>query len=328
MAAPTNTVQVYESNTLREYLDRMIVNISPNMTPMLSRTKRRRARSIKVEYPIDSYGDHPTDAGSYGETYEYTPRPAPVRRTNQIQSIARAFIISDEEENSTHAGFSSRYVYEATKLGVEQRIAVEKICFMINQGAQVAASGNASVGKAASFLAQVDDTVAHGGGAGANGGWSTANAIFAARTDGTLRTATEDIFRGILDTLKVESDDGYGKMVCVQANLKKVIAGFAGRIPLRSHVPQRAMTVLHDSVDVYKSVYNDLFMVKYSRYTRNRDIIVYNPMRAVLYTFWFLRRRPIATTGNHRRFGMSSSFAIALTEPKAHGLGTDLQAAA
>jgi len=322
MATPANTLNV-DDPAIRESLADVIINYSPRMTPFFKALTRKRARSYIEQELVDDFNTHNTTARPYGNVYEFSERRNPERRQFVLQSIDDGYRVADEENQSRHAGFARRTLYEDMKHGIEQKIAIEKILVQLNQASDQPDSGNNFTGKTASLMAHFEtNTVKNSAAdttAGADGGWDKATKEFAARTDADPTVAfTEQMLVDALNSLWKESEHGLmGIDVMMNLKQKQAFDKFTGITEFRTNLSGAGQAAIHAAADTYR---HDAGTVKtmLNRWMRDRDVFCINRADICLYQYWMFRTTTLAKRGSLTERAIASSFALAVKGEKRH----------
>ena len=321
-AEVTNTVNI-GNVSIRESLSDIISRVDPTDTPFFSSMRRRKAESHQFEWQNDQLNPVDTTARVYGTDYQYDTRKNPERRANYIQTLARAFRISDEEEAAVSAGFRSRYAHEIMKAGVEQKIDIENVLVKLNQAGDKPTAANEYIGKTASLLTVFETNVSHGTGTAADGGWNSGTNEYDARTAGTKKAYTETHLKDVLSKLWTNSGDIQDSVIMTNIDQKRKFNGFAGIADQRIMNDSMKQAHILAAADSYRSDFG-VTKIILNRHMRAEDSFVIRPKRMMLKTYWMLRPKRLAVTGNNKKWGISSSFGLCVANEKEQALLTDL----
>ena len=143
MAQPSNTLDSYDVKGIREDLENVIYDISPEETPFYSSLKKVKASNTYHEWQTDSLRSSAANAHIEGDATTAEARTATVRLGNYTQIFKNATVIPDTDEGLDKAGRSAEMAYQVLKIAKEQKLGIEKALF--DNNAYVA--GNASTAR-------------------------------------------------------------------------------------------------------------------------------------------------------------------------------------
>jgi len=194
MAQPANTFDSYDVKGIREDLENVIYDISPEETPFYSSLKKVKASNTYHEWQTDSLRSSAANAHIEGDDTAGEARTATTRLGNYTQIFKNAVIIPDTDEGLDKAGRAAEMAYQVLKIAKEQKLDIEKALFDNNKyevGSASAARELAGCG------AYVKSNVANiGGSGGANPTGSVPGNT--ARTDGTATVFTQADFDTVM----------------------------------------------------------------------------------------------------------------------------------
>ena len=143
MAQPTNTFDSYDAVGIRESLQDVIYNISPEETPFYSKSSKTSARNTLVEWQTDSLRASAANAHIEGDATTAEARGATTRLGNYTQIFKNAVVVPDTDEGLDKAGRAKEIAYQALKVSKEQKLDIEKALFDNN----ARAAGNSSTAR-------------------------------------------------------------------------------------------------------------------------------------------------------------------------------------
>ena len=211
MAQPSNTFDSYDVKGIREDLENVIYDISPEETPFYSSTKKVKASNTYHEWQTDSLRS----------------------------SAANAHIEGDDT-----AGRAAEMAYQVLKIAKEQKLDIEKALFDNNKYE----AGSASAARElAGCGAYVSTNVANiGGSGGANPTGSVPGNT--ARTDGTQTVFTQADFDTVMES--IWTNGGKPDTVYLSSFQMNKALAFTGYNNQRSHIEASSKTVIK-AVDIY-----------------------------------------------------------------------------
>ncbi len=244
MAQPANTFDSYDVKGIREDLENVIYDISPEETPFYSSLKKVKASNTYHEWQTDSLRSSAANAHIEGDDTAGEARTATTRLGNYTQIFKNAVIIPDTDEGLDKAGRAAEMAYQVLKIAKEQKLDIEKALFDNNKyevGSASAARELAGCG------AYVSSNVANiGGSGGANPTGSVPGNT--ARTDGTATVFTQADFDTVMQS--IWEAGGNPDTVYLSAFQMNKALEFTGYNNQRSHIEATSKTVVK-AVDIY-----------------------------------------------------------------------------
>jgi hypothetical protein len=143
MAQPTNTFDSYEAKGIREDLENVIYDISPEETPFYSSMKKVSASNTFHEWQTDALRSSTGNAHIEGDDTTAEARTATTRMGNYTQIFKNAVVIPDTDVGLDKAGRTAEMAYQTLKIAKEQKLDIEKALF--DNNAHVA--GNATTAR-------------------------------------------------------------------------------------------------------------------------------------------------------------------------------------
>jgi hypothetical protein len=317
MAVPAQTIQNVGRVGTREDLSDKIAELFPDETPFQRAIGTSNAQATLTEWQTDALvaANHDNKAVQGDDTPNQN-RPNTQRVGTYTQIFTKVIGVSTTVEWTNKAGRRSELARETMKAGRELRTDMEKRF----SGNYASVAPTASVaGETAGALAWLTSNVSRGGGAGANGGFNAG--IVNAATNGNLRSYTEGLLKGVLQSIWVNG--GNPKMVITNGSLKQTAAGFAGLADARVNWgPGKGRIVA--GADVYVSDFGDVQFVP-SRFASTRDALVVDPEYWDVGIGEAMRVTPLAKTGLSERRLMHTEVALRCLNQAASGVVADIQ---
>lgn len=249
MTVNSNAVQTFAMVGIREDLADVITLTDPMEVPFYSGIKKGSAKNRTPEWQADSLAapdvankvvegtaDPGNDAGSQ-----------PVRLKNIVQLMDKVVEVSTTAQAVETAGRSNELAYQVVKKGKELKRDMEAIC----TGNFASVLGTSSVAGAMGGAEAYIKTNVDRGATGASGGFNTGTGLIVAATDGTLRTATETLLKGVIQ--QAWTRGGNPSTIMVNGAMKQKFSGFGGIATQYRDNPGQSAAVIIAAADVYKS---------------------------------------------------------------------------
>jgi len=315
MAQPANTFDSYDVKGIREDLENVIYDISPEETPFYSSLKKVKASNTYHEWQTDSLRSSAANAHIEGDDTAGEARTATTRLGNYTQIFKNAVIIPDTDEGLDKAGRAAEMAYQVLKIAKEQKLDIEKALFDNNKyevGSASAARELAGCG------AYVKSNVANiGGSGGANPTGSVPGNT--ARTDGTATVFTQADFDTVMQG--IWESGGNPDTVYLSAFQMNLALGFTGYNNQRSHIEATSKTVVK-AVDIYVTPWGTVEFTP-SRENRGRDVWI---MDSDMWACGVLRptkNTELAKTGDSTKRQVLTELTLISKNEAASGLVAD-----
>jgi len=263
MAQPSNTLDSYDINGIREDLENVIYDISPEETPFYSSLTKSSASNTYHEWQTDALRSSTTNAHIEGDETSAEARSVTTRMGNYTQIFKNAVIIPDTDQGLDKAGRSAEMAYQTLKIAKEQKLDIEKALFDNNKreaGSGTAARELAGVG------AFITSNVTNKGTGGANPAGDGTNA----RTDGTATVFTQPDFDAAMQA--IWEAGGRPDAVYLSAFQMNKALGFTGNNNQRSTVKGESGKVTNN-IDVYVTPWGTIEFTP-TRENRGRDVFI------------------------------------------------------
>ena len=262
MASPTNTFTSFDAVGIKEDLQDVIYDISPEETPFYSACAKVKARNTFHEWQTDALRASAANAHVEGDVTTADVRAATSRLGNYTQIFKNAVIIPGTDEGLDKAGRAKEMAYQTLKIAKEQKLDIEKALFANNAreaGSSVAARELA--GLPSWVVTNIDEagdaTVATGDGTDA-------------RTDGTAAAFDQARFDGVMQS--IWEAGGKPDTVYLSAFQQNKALAFAGNNNQRSNITAEAEKVVKH-MSVYVTPWGTVKFVP-SREQRGSDVFV------------------------------------------------------
>jgi hypothetical protein len=315
MAQPSNTLDSYDVKGIREDLENVIYDISPEETPFYSSLKKVKASNTYHEWQTDSLRSSAANAHIEGDDTVGEARTATTRLGNYTQIFKNAVIIPDTDEGLDKAGRAAEMAYQVLKIAKEQKLDIEKALFDNNKyevGSATAARELAGCG------AYVSSNVANiGGSGGANPTGSVPGNT--ARTDGTATVFSQADFDTVMQG--IWESGGNPDTVYLSAFQMNKALEFTGYNNQRSHIEATSKTVVK-AVDIYVTPWGTVEFTP-SRENRGRDVWI---MDSDMWACGVLRptkNTELAKTGDSTKRQVLTELTLISKNEAASGLVAD-----
>ena len=315
MAQPAHTFDSYDVKGIREDLENVIYDISPEETPFYSSLKKVKASNTYHEWQTDSLRSSAANAHIEGDDTVGEARTATTRLGNYTQIFKNSVIIPDTDEGLDKAGRAAEMAYQVLKIAKEQKLDIEKALFDNNKyevGSASAARELAGCG------AYVKSNVANiGGSGGANPTGSVPGNT--ARTDGTATVFTQADFDTVMQS--IWEAGGNPDTVYLSAFQMNKALEFTGYNNQRSHIEATSKTVVK-AVDIYVTPWGTVEFTP-SRDNRGRDVWI---MDSDMWACGVLRptkNTELAKTGDSTKRQVLTELTLISKNEAASGLVAD-----
>lgn len=105
----------YSDGNLLESVTRMVVNLSPTDTPVMSSIGKTKAINTLHQWPEDSLATRGSNAVVEGSALSYGTRTPPSRVTNYTQLMSQLYSVSSAEISAKGAGVDDMFIYQKSK---------------------------------------------------------------------------------------------------------------------------------------------------------------------------------------------------------------------
>jgi len=322
MAQPSNTFDSYDAEGIREDLENVIYNISPEETPFYSNTQKVKATNTFHEWQTDTLRASTTNAHIEGDDTTAEARTATTRLGNYTQIFKNAVVIPDTDSGLDKAGRSTEIAYQTLKIAKEQKLDIEKALF--DNNAMVAGDGSTAreLGGAPCFLITNTDFETGGTTAGAN---PTTNKGDTARTDSSADGQTafsQTKFDTVMQSIWEEG--GNPDRVYLSAFQMNKALSFTGMNNQRSTIGTSVggTNAVVNAIDVYVTPWGTVEFNP-TRENRSRDVFI---MQDDMWAIGVLRPTKnvaLAKTGDSEKRQITTELTLVCKNEKANGIIAD-----
>jgi hypothetical protein len=310
MAQPANTFDSYDMKGIREDLQDVIYDISPDDTPFYTKCKKVTAKNTLHEWQTDALRSSAENAHIEGDDTVATARTATVRLGNYTQIFKDAVVIPGTDDGLDKAGRAREMAYQVLKIAREQKLDIEKALFA-NQ-AKSAGSGSAARYLAGMPAWLTTNTNFQSGSSGAD---PTGDGSNARTDDGTPTAFSQTKFDSVMQS--IWNAGGKPDTVYLSAFQMNLALGFTGNNNQRSNIQASANEVRKDMA-VYVTPWGSVQFVP-SRENRSRDVFV---LQSDMWKVGVLRptkNQELAKTGDNEKRQIVTELTLVSANEKASG---------
>ena len=312
MAQPDNTFDSYDAVGIREDLENVIYDVSPEETPFYTTCKKVTASNTYHEWQTDSLRASGANAHIEGDATTANARVATTRLGNYTQIFKNAVVVPDTDKGLTKAGRASEMAYQVLKIAKEQKLDIEKALFANN--ARVA--GNATTARElAGAPVWFTNTIQN---MGAGGAHATGDGTDA-RTDGTQSVFNQTKFDATMQSIWEKG--GTPDSVYLSAFQMNKALDFSGNNNQRSTVQAGDKKVVK-SLDVYVTPWGTIEFVP-SRENRSRDVYVMQDDMWAVAVLRGTKNVELAKTGDNSTRQVVTELTLISKNDKASGMVVD-----
>ncbi|HWA60865.1 MAG TPA: DUF5309 domain-containing protein [Caulobacteraceae bacterium] len=317
MAAPTNTATTLVSAGNREDLEDVIWRVAPEETPFSANIGKAKATGIYHEWQTESLASpDATNAQLEGDDIASLDAPNLTSRLGNYNQIFRKTAgVSRTQEIVDKAGRESELDRQKVLKGIELRRDAEKR--FIGNFASNAESGS-TPRRTGGLLAFLTSNASRGAG-GSGGGFS--GGVVAAATNGTQRTFTEALVKGVLATCF--NNGGRPTQAYMGSTHKQAFSAFTGIAEIRRDAPGQAMATIIGAADIYVSDFGNLALIPHA-YGLTRDCVLVDPDMAAIATLDGIKTTPLGKSGDADKVMITMEKCLVVKNEKAHGVIADL----
>lgn len=317
MAQPTNSFDSYDANGIRESLEDIIYDVSPEETPFYSACKKVRASNTLHEWQTDALRSSATNAHIEGDDTTAEARTATSRLGNYTQIFKNAVVIPDTDEGLDKAGRAAEMAYQTLKIAKEQKLDIEKALFDNN-------ARNAGNSTTARELAGAPAWMVTNTDFGANEGADPTGDGTDARTDET--STPLEFTQARFDTVmqSIWEQGGNPDVVYLSAFQMNKALDFTGMNNQRSTIGASVggTNAVVNAVDVYVTPWGTVEFVP-TRENRSRDVFI------IQNEFWSVgvlrptKNVELSKTGDSQRRQVVTELTLCALNEKSSGIIAD-----
>ena len=268
MGTPTAIFQTYSAVGIREDLEDVIYDISPQDTYFFSKAARLKATATLHDWQTDALAAPTVNAFVEGDEFSAQAVTATTKYRNYTQISRKEIVVSRTQNKVQTAGRKEELAYQIVKKGKELKRDIEAALL----GKYAATSGGASSARVAASVegwifsanhVKADQTTCSTT-APVNGIQSTVG------VDGSATVFTETALKNCL--MQAWSCGGETDTILLPARLKNILDGFTGIATRFRNVAAGQQADIVAAADVYVSSYGS-HKVVVSRYMRGSVVL-------------------------------------------------------
>ncbi len=122
MAQPANTLDSYDVKGIREDLENIIYDISPEETPFYTAAAKMKATNTLHEWQTDSLRASADNAHIEGDDTVAEVRAVTTRLGNYTQIFKNAVVVPGTDDGLNKAGRAREMAYQVLKIAKEQKL--------------------------------------------------------------------------------------------------------------------------------------------------------------------------------------------------------------
>jgi hypothetical protein len=317
MAQPSNTFDSYDAKGIREDLEDVIYDISPEETPFYSMCKKVKATNTYHEWQTDALRSSAANAHIEGDATSAEARGATTRRGNYTQIFKNAVVVADTDEGLNKAGRAKEMAYQVLKIAKEQKLDIEKALFDNNaRAAGDSSTARELAGAPAWIVSNVDF---QDGNSGAN---PTGDGTDARTDDGTPTAFSQTKFDNVMQ--QIWESGGKPDVCFLSAFQMNKALGFTGMNNQRSTIGASVggTNAVINAVDVYVTPWGTVEFMP-TRENRSRDVFI---MQKDMWAVGVLRptkNTQLAKTGDNTTRQVVTELTLVCKNEKSSGIIAD-----
>lgn len=318
MAQPSNTFDSYDAVGIREDLQDVIHQISPEETPFYSACSKMKATNVLHEWQTDSLRDSSVNAHVEGDDTTAEARTPTTRLGNYTQIFKNAVVIPDTDEGLRKAGRGREMAHQILKVGKEQKLDIEKALF--DNQARVAGDST-TARRLAGAPAWMTTNVAFEDGGTPSGANPTGDGTDARTDDGTPVAFSQARFDGVMQS--IWENGGKPDTVYLSAFQMDKALDFTGMNNQRSTIEAGgSRNKIVRAVDVYVTPWGTIDFMP-SRENRSRDVFIMESDKWAVANLRPMKQTPLAKTGDNTKRQVLCELTLVCKNEAASGLVAD-----
>ena len=319
MGVSANTNETYDVSTIREDIQDALISISPTETIFMSTIGTRNVDNTYFEWAeVDLAATDTSNRVIEGEAAPGNDAGTNAVRKGNYTQISDKVVEVSSTANQVNGVGNAQTVAEQVAYKLKELKRDMETMLLDNVAGSAGASGTArqTAGLPAFLTTNTDRGV--GGADGTTSGSGSAGFPNAAATDGTTRTLTETLLKGVIaDCWDAGAEPS---VVLCGSGAKQTISTFTGNA---TRYKEAEDSKLNAAIDVYVSDFGELQIVP-SRFQRSRDVFVLDPNYASVAYLQTAKQEKLAKTGHSERRLISVEYGLQVSSEKAHGVIADI----
>lgn len=314
MPQPSNTFDSYDAVGIREDLQDVIYDVSPEETPFYTSCAKVKASSTYHEWQTDALRASTTNAHIEGDDTVAEARTATTRLGNYTQIFKNAVVIPGTDAGLNKAGRGKEMAYQVMKIAKEQKLDIEAALFANN----ARAAGNSTTARelagAPAWIFTNTDFSADGTPTGAD---PTGDGSDARTDDSTPVAFSQTRFDGVMQS--IWENGGRPDTVYLSAFQMNVALGFTGMNNQRSTVTAtRSSNMVVRDFDLYVTPWGNVTFVP-TRENRSRDVFIMQSDMWAVGIQRGTRNEALAKTGDNEKRQVVTELTLICKNEKASG---------
>lgn len=309
MAQPTNTFDSYDSVGIKEDLEDVIYDVSPEETPFYTRCAKVKATQALHEWQTDALRASAANAHIEGDDTTADARTATTRLGNYTQIFKNAVVVPDSDDTTDKAGRGKEMAYQVLKIAKEQKLDIEKALF--DNNARVAGNSTTArelAGVPAWLITNVDFQ------SGLGGANPTGDGTDARTDDGTPTAFSQTKFDSVLQT--AYTNGGRRIDTCYLSPFQMNVAlGFTGNNNQRAQVMADAKKVVNN-IAIYMTPWGDVTFQP-SLENRARDVFLLDSSHWKVAVKRGTKNIALAKTGDNSKRQVTTELTLVSANEKA-----------
>ena len=313
MAQPTNTFDSYDARGIREDLEDIIYDISPEETPFYSACAKLKATNTFHEWQTDALRSSAANAHVEGDDTTAEARSATSRLGSYTQIFKNAVSVPDTDDGLDKSGRAKEIAYQTLRIAKEQKLDIEKALF--DNNARVAGNSTTARELAGAPVWLITNTVF-----GANEGADATGDGTDARTDetSTLTAFSQTKFDTVMQSIWEQG--GKPDVVYLSAFQMNKALAFTGMNNQRSTIGAAVggTNAVVNAIDVYVTPWGTVEFTP-TRENRSRDVFIMQSDMWAVGVLRATRNTPLAKTGDSTRRQVVTELTLVCKNEKASG---------
>jgi hypothetical protein len=310
MAQPTNTLDSYDVRGIREDLQDIIYDISPEETPFYTKSGKAKATNTLHEWQTDALRSSADNAHIEGGDTAPEARSVTTRLGSYTQIFKNSVAIPGTDDGLNKAGRAREMAYQVLKIAKEQKLDIEKALFA-NQ-ARSAGSSVAARRLAGAPAWLTTNTNFQSGNSGAD---PTGDGTNARTDDGTPTAFSQTKFDSVMQQIWLSG--GKPDTVYLSSFQMNLALGFTGNNNQRSNITAEAEKVIKH-MSVYVTPWGTVEFMP-SRENRSRDVFIMQDDMWAVGVLRPTRNTELAKTGDSEKRQIITELTLICKNEKASG---------
>ena len=319
MGVSANTNETYSVSTIREDIQDALLSVSPTETIFMSTIGTRNVDNTYFEWAeVDLAATDTSNRVIEGEAAPANDAGTNAVRKGNYTQISDKVVEVSSTANQVNGVGNAQTVAEQVAYKLKELKRDMESMLLDNVAASAGASGTARQSAGLPAFLTTNTSRGTGGADGTTSGTGSAGFPNAAATDGTTRSLTEALLKGVIaDCWDAGAEPS---VVLCGSGAKQTISTFTGNA---TRYKEAEDSKLNAAIDVYVSDFGELQIVP-SRFQRSRDVFVLDPNYASVAYLQTAKQEKLAKTGHSERRLISVEYGLQVSSEKAHGVIADI----